>query len=209
MLKLRRSRGFSLIELMTAVTLLALLLFLGLPQMSLTIQNSRVRTMAESVVSGLQTARTEAVRRNANVRFQLVDLLTAECNLASTGPHWLVSRNDPTGVCDKTEVETFTEPNVLAEPQILMKRSAGEGDTTQVAVSATSGGVAAASVIFTALGRTTAGAIDTINVTNPVGVCEHAGGEIRCLRIIVGRGGQIKMCDPSPKVVAPDPRACP
>jgi type IV fimbrial biogenesis protein FimT len=206
---LKRGRGFSLIELMVAVTLLSLLLMLGLPQMSITLQNFRVRTVAESIVSGLQTARTEAVRRNANVRFQLVDLLTAECNLAPAGPHWVVSRNDPTGQCDKTEVEAFTEPNELAQPQILMKRSAGEGGTSRVAIAATSGGAAAGSVIFTPLGRVATGAVDAIEITNPEGgTCEHAGGDIRCLRIIVGRGGQVKMCDP--KVAdATDPRACP
>lgn len=205
---LKLSRGMTLIELMIGLTLLALLLMLGLPSLSETIQNFRIRTMAESIVSGLQTARIEAVRRNASVRFQLVDALDAQCNLANTGPHWLVSRNDPTAACDQVEVSDFVEPNVLAEPQILMKRSAGEG-TSNVALAASSAGVPATSVIFTALGRTASGAIDTINVSNPMGgACEHAGGNMRCLRIVVGSGGQVKMCDP--KVTdAADSRICP
>jgi type IV fimbrial biogenesis protein FimT len=204
---LKRSRGMSLVELMIAITLLALLLGLGLPALSTTLHNFRIRTMAESLVSGLQTARVEAVRRNATVRFQLVDTLTAECNLASSGPHWLVSRNDPTQACDQAEVQAFSEPNVVAEPQILTKRSAGEGTAT-IAVSATAGGVAATSVIFTPLGRTATGAADSIEVTNPAGgTCEHAGGNMRCLRILIGRGGQVKMCDPKVTDTA-DSRYC-
>jgi type IV fimbrial biogenesis protein FimT len=196
----------SLIELMIGITLLALLLMLGVPTLSTTLHNYRIRTMAESIVSGLQAARAEAVRRNASVRFQLVDALTAECNLASTGPHWLVSRNDPTQACDRAEVDAFLEPNVVAEPQILAKRSAGEG-TSNVVLSATSGGVAATSVVFTPMGRTATGTIDTIDVSNPLIACEHAGGDLRCLRIRIGRGGQVKMCDP--KVTdATDSRFC-
>jgi hypothetical protein len=31
----------------------------------------------------------------------------------------------------------------------------------------------------------------------------------RPLRIVISPGGSVRMCDPSPSVVAPDPRACP
>ncbi len=65
----RRQRGFNLIELMIAVTLLGVLLMLGLPEYREWIQNTQIRTSAESVLNGLQLARTEAVRRNAPVTF--------------------------------------------------------------------------------------------------------------------------------------------
>jgi type IV fimbrial biogenesis protein FimT len=65
----RRQRGFNLIELMIAVTVLAILLFLGLPEYREWIQNTQVRTSAESVLNGLQLARAEAVKRNTPVTF--------------------------------------------------------------------------------------------------------------------------------------------
>lgn len=65
----RRQRGFNLIELMIAVTLLGVLLMLGLPEYREWIQNTQIRTSAESVQNGLQLARAEAVRRNTPVTF--------------------------------------------------------------------------------------------------------------------------------------------
>ena len=44
---------------------LGIMLALGLPSFVETIQNMQVRTAAESILDGLQIARSEAVRRNA------------------------------------------------------------------------------------------------------------------------------------------------
>ena len=55
------------------------------------------------------------------------------------------------------------------------------------------------------------GSIDTIDVTNPSGGnCESdaSPGNMRCMRIRVGAGGQVRMCDPSPNVTATDSRYC-
>lgn len=64
-------KGFTLIELMTAIAVLAVLLVLGLPSFMETIQNMQVRTAAESILDGLQVARAEAVRRNSFTQFTL------------------------------------------------------------------------------------------------------------------------------------------
>ena len=205
----RAARGATLIELMIAVAIAGLTLMLGLPAFTGMLQNFQIRTAAESVISGLQTARSESVRRNVNVRFQFVDTLDDQCNLVATGPNWLVSRNDPNSACDQAEVTAFVDPNVVAEPQILQKRSAREG-TPNVVIAATSGGAAATSVIFTNLGRVATGSVDTINFTNPAGGnCEHdiTPGDMRCLRIQIGTGGQVRMCDPK-VTLATDSRFC-
>lgn len=69
-LRLRKS-GFTLVELMVVVAVLAALLSIGGPSFMEWIQNSRIRTAAESLQNGLQVARAEAVRRNTNVEFIL------------------------------------------------------------------------------------------------------------------------------------------
>jgi type IV fimbrial biogenesis protein FimT len=66
-----KAGGFSLIELMIVLAIMGLLLVLGVPSFSLLLQNAQVRTAAESVENGLNLARTEAVRRNARVSFNL------------------------------------------------------------------------------------------------------------------------------------------
>lgn len=60
-----------MLELAIALTVLAVLLLMALPSYSTWIQNSQIRTAAESVESGLQLARAEAIRRNAQVSFTL------------------------------------------------------------------------------------------------------------------------------------------
>lgn len=66
-----RTSGFTLVELMVVVAVLAALLSIGGPSFMEWIQNSRIRTVAESLQNGLQVARAEAVRRNTNVEFIL------------------------------------------------------------------------------------------------------------------------------------------
>jgi type IV fimbrial biogenesis protein FimT len=193
----KRSAGFTLIELMITLAVLALLIMIGLPNLSAWLANTQIRTAAEGVQAGLQLARAEALRRNANVRFQLVDSLTAACALSNSGANWVVSLADATGACN-------IDPSDTAAPQIIQKRSGAEGSPNAV-ITATGG----SAVVFSGLGRVTgAGALTRIDVTNPGGgACQTAAGPMRCLRLTVASGGQVRMCDPM--VTDPnDPRLC-
>ena len=84
-------RGFSLIELLIGVAVLGILLALGASSFRVWISNMRIRTAAESIQNGLQLARGEAVRRNAQIRFQLTDGIGAGCALSTTASNWVVS----------------------------------------------------------------------------------------------------------------------
>jgi len=66
------ARGFGLLELLIAVAVLAVIVSVGMPAFSGLIGDYRARTAAEGMVNGLQLARTEAVRRNVGVQFELV-----------------------------------------------------------------------------------------------------------------------------------------
>jgi type IV fimbrial biogenesis protein FimT len=67
----KKSRGFSLIEVLVVLLLVGLLLTLGLPAFSGWMQNLQVRSAADSIQNGLQVARAEAIRRNTLVSFTL------------------------------------------------------------------------------------------------------------------------------------------
>jgi type IV fimbrial biogenesis protein FimT len=71
MLLNRRQRGVSLIELMVGIAILGILAALALPSYTAWIQNTKIRTAAESIQNGLQIARAEAVKRNTPVQFVL------------------------------------------------------------------------------------------------------------------------------------------
>ena len=66
-----RSAGFTLIELMITVAVFAILLYIALPNFSIWIQNTQIRTAGEAILNGMQLARTEAIRRNVNVELRM------------------------------------------------------------------------------------------------------------------------------------------
>jgi type IV fimbrial biogenesis protein FimT len=190
MLSPTHQRGFTIVELMVAIVLLAFLLAMGGPSFSTWMQNSQIRTMSEAMKDGLQIARAEAVRRNAQVRLELVDSLTATCALSTAGPNWIVSMDGAVGSCDSTNMADAAAP---AAPRVIQSRAATDGSKNAVVSASHS------TVVFNGFGRVVlpAGADVAIDITNPTGgSCASASGPMRCLRVIVGTGGQIRMCDP-------------
>lgn len=63
----RRARGFTLIELMAVVMIVAILATLAGPSFSGAILNSRIRTGTFELYSSLTFARSEAIKRNTDV----------------------------------------------------------------------------------------------------------------------------------------------
>lgn len=195
MLIRRASSGFSLIELMIGLAVLGILIMVGLPNLTTWIQNTHIRTAAEGMQAGLQFARSEALRRNGSVGFYLVNSLTSSCALSTSGTNYVVSIGSPAGSCN-------TAPSDAGP--ILQVRAGTEG-STNAAIAAAGG----SSFTFNGLGRGVgAGNLTQIDITNPTGgTCQAGGGTMRCLRVTVSTGGQIKMCDPA-VTDNTDPRSC-
>jgi type IV fimbrial biogenesis protein FimT len=190
-------RGATLVELMIGLTIVALLMAMGAPSFFTWIQNSQIRTSAEAIQNGLYLARGEAVRRNTTTRFQMTTTLDSSCALSASGTNWVVSLDDPSGSCNSAASDTVA-------PRIIQTRSGAEGTTKAVVVAAQ------ASVAFNGLGRVTpapVGNID-IDISNPTGgSCATASAAgMRCLRVRVSAGGQIRMCDPI--FASTDPQGC-
>jgi type IV fimbrial biogenesis protein FimT len=62
-----RQRGFTLIELMVTITILAILLAVAVPSFDGIRLSNRLTSYATDLVAGSQLARTEAIKRNAPV----------------------------------------------------------------------------------------------------------------------------------------------
>ncbi|TFY97035.1 GspH/FimT family pseudopilin [Ramlibacter humi] len=190
--------GFTLVELMVVVAVLAFLLMMSGPSFAEWIRGSRVRGAAESIHQGLLRARADAVTRNQNVSFRLMTSptgrLDSSCATASTSASWMVSVDDPTGKCDATT------PSVA--PRIIAAADAGDG-AAQVSVSAKSSSAAAAdTVTFDPAGRvvgSTTGAIATIAIS-------AAGGGARRYEVRISPVGSVRLCEPD--LAASDVRAC-
>jgi len=193
MLETRAAQGgFNLIEIMVSLTVLAILIALGAPSFGEWLQNQQIR---EALVNGMQVARGEAIKRNLAVQLTL-DL--------------------PSGwtVCEATKQPC--DGTLLADPvrvqDVIQSRSGREGTSNAKATSAPDGALA---VTFSPLGSVLTTNSDgsvpltQVDVVNTQGDCMAAGGPMRCLRVVVRGGGSIRMCDPTPGIVAPDTRACP
>jgi type IV fimbrial biogenesis protein FimT len=66
-----KNAGFTLIELMITIVILAILLYVALPNFAVWMQNTQIRTAGEAILNGMQLARTEAIRRNVNVELRM------------------------------------------------------------------------------------------------------------------------------------------
>jgi len=201
-----RTRGMTLVEIAVGLVIVGLLMVLALPNFSQWLQNSQIRTAAEVIQSGLQLARTEAVRRNIFVQFVL-----------GAGSAWTVGCAVP----DLGDADADGQPDC---PATIQSRAAAEGTVNAVVttseVVANTGAAAAAplfagTVTFNGMGRVVttgvsaslvAGDNAIYAISNPTGGSCAAVGPMRCLRVVVSTGGQVRMCDPA--LASTDPRGC-
>ena len=176
--------GFTLVELMVTLSLLGILSALAAPSFSVWLRNSQVRTVAETLQSGIRLAQAEAIRRNRRVVFALTNaqpspsaVVTAEEN----GKNWAIY--------------TIPQPGETAE--FIQYGALG-------ATGGTVGITGQASVCFNSLGRPVT---NSSTETGTGGACalpttpydiEQADAELgtdRRLSVTVALGGQVRMCD--------------
>jgi type IV fimbrial biogenesis protein FimT len=168
MRSIARANGFSLIELMIAITIIAIFLLLAMPSFSAWLVNTRIRNASESIANGLQVARNEAVRRNASVQF---------VKGAGTDSSWVVNCVAVTPGC----------PDINA----IQSRSTGEGSSADITVTPSSGNT----VVFDNFGMKTTPAVATISFA--IDTTSLSAAESRDLRVTVDAGGNVRMCDPN------------
>lgn len=197
----RRHKGFSLVELIVGLAVLALLIALGVPQYAAFTANARIRATTEGVTAGLNLARAEAVKRNARVEMVLTDDppvegLVNSLTPSTSGTNWMVREWVPS-----SNSYNFIEGKAGAE-------GSGRDESGVIVTSSSTDASYDGRVTFTGFGAMAIGQPVTFQFTYPAaGACAAASGPLRCLNINVSPGGQIRVCDP--KVTdTKDTRAC-
>lgn len=202
----RADAGFTLIELLVGLSIVAILLGLGVPSFATFLQSAKLSSAAQGYLTGVQLARTEAIRRNQAVQFVLTNTPVETADIANAavpaanGQSWVVRFLD----------------NTLAPPAfaLIESKAAAEGAFSVVAApSIQITGIAAPTAFggilsFNGFGGTSDTGTYQLDVTNLAGgVCAAAGGPMRCPSIRVPPGGLVRLCDPT-VTAATDSRGC-
>lgn len=201
MLIASRQRGFNLVEAVVTVSILGILLAATLPSMADWIRSAHVRGLTETLQTGLQKARSEAMKRNKVVTFWMVsppDTTAPDntCALSSASAAWVVSLQDPTGLCS-------TSPSPSDPPRIVEVYGPGQAANGVTVKAVDKDGNDASSVSFNGFGQRVGGGVAKIDIAH------SASTDVRPLRIEISTSGGIRMCDPRATAAdANDARAC-
>lgn len=185
-----RTAGFSLLEMMIAMVVLAILITTGGPSFSAWLNNNQIRAGAEAMRTGLQLARAEAVRRNTTVFFSLTSTADNSCALSTSGGNWVVSLASPAGYCANTP-GTAPAQIIQVRPSTETRRAVITSDVSQVS--------------FNGFGRANVAVNLCVGIAADSGTCIGTEPEHR-LKVQVSASGQIKMCNAS--LDSTDPQGC-
>lgn len=176
---LGQTRGFTMIELLVVVAIAAILATIGIPALQGTLRDFRQKSALSLLVSDLNQARGEAIKRNSRVLLCVRDAAGTAC-AASTNwlSGWLAcidSNND--GACDAA---TASSPNpFIVRPALDASLTLSVTDAASVALSnirlnANGSQGAGNSAATLTLGGTWSGAVaNTVTVAGTGNISRH------------------------------------
>jgi type IV fimbrial biogenesis protein FimT len=193
---LKRQSGMNIIELMVTVAIIGLVMALAGPSAITWLQNTQLRNAAESVLSGIQNARTEALKRNTFVAFRLTDANSTAWNVCV---YDVVSDSCSGGANAQVNQKSASEGSLNARAGTDTTQS--DSDTPLAA-----GSNLPSQVVFDSFGRLAATAPNNIRRVDMRNIVLSAVEERR-LVIYIALSGQVRMCDPKLALVN-NPQGC-
>lgn len=188
----KRTRGFTLLELLIAMTILAIIISVAVPGMSGMAANQRLIGAAEQVWSHLQQARSEAVARNTQV------FVNFSANGSTT---WVYGMSSVNSLCDLT-VTTANGANscrmVVSDGDASLDPGTGAVDADDLVLMRYAGtdfdGVSMGIANFSS--GTTQFVFDPLRGTSTSGQVNLTGSNGNQLRVTVSLLGRVTLCTP-------------
>jgi type IV fimbrial biogenesis protein FimT len=190
----RLVRGFGLIELLIAVSILAILTAVTVPNLMSWIRGARTRAVADALQSGLRAAQVEAQRRSHTVVFFFTN--SKVCSTGATaiagGKYWQ-ARVVP-DVLQSGDVSEAVQCGVLTDV----------GSGVSVTPSATAICFGGDGRLTAATDPTTIGVDCTAAAANFQISPDNRKSQERRLTVTLSLAGAVRMCDPDKSSAAPD-----
>lgn len=203
----RRAAGFTIIELMVVVAIIAILLAVGIPTMRVWLTSTKANAAAEFYAEGMRMARAEALKRNVASR------LTLTLNASNGQQDWQVDICQPTATAlcrDATGPWSTTTAALTAKGQTDFKsvfRSAKNlPPSSQMAVTRFPAG--ADDVYFTPIGwvdGNVEGNLTAVQIAPPA----TNEGAFPTTKVVLTGGGSVVKCNPASTIGDKDSRKCP
>lgn len=183
----RRCDALTLVELLMAISVAAIILALGMPSMAHWMHAVEVRNSASDLVAVLQLARSEAITRNQDMRLTLGD--------AQGNTVWALGCVTVTASCPRS-----------LRARAAATRPARWGASPAIGAPALTVPLAAglrmpASVTFNAYGA--APAIGSGSEVNRIDVLHAADQTVQRLVVMLSASGMVRICDPMAAVGEP------
>lgn len=192
----RRTRGFSLVELVIAISLMGILMTLAMPAFRTWIRNAQVRAVSDSLQSGARLAQAAAINRYRQAVFFRTN--DSACNddtkAADGGAFWVV----------RTVAAIASDPVETLQCGVLSDVASGVSITGPTAICFNSGGRQAANP-----NPGIGGAACVLAETGLSSYDITQKDADRPLRVLVTLAGSVRMCDPARTFSATAPDGCP
>lgn len=186
-----------MVELMVALSVLAIIMALAAPSVGRMIGNSQVRGVADALQNGLRLAQAEATRRHRVTVFYRSESPVCAVNTAPSdkGAYWLI-RVLPMQVGEAASIAQCGSVGDIGSPVDVT-------GPTAVCFS-TEGRQSAQSAGDIGLG---AGAVCTVEGAHSFDISSKRAE--RMLRVRVTSGGSVRLCDPARTYSTDSPDGCP
>ena len=174
--KLSGQRGFTVIEVMVTISILAVLIALAAPSFTLLIERWRVRDTVEAMISTLYLARAEGIKRGGRVGIEKIPKTAPGCKLANTNEEWgcgwfIFEDSNSDGKWQATEAKLQT---ITTHANVNVIHKSG-GTSIKVDRYGMMSGLNAKGFIF---------APEPSGISSPAtqGICMSSGGRIRVIK---------------------------